>query len=198
MVSVTAATEVVTLARALAGTGHPRGCRLRAGRSNLRLLYSEIIQNLAGLVGGGGAHPPQLVVQEAVYAGLLSGGRLGMLGLRDEEVGCVMRAYGAIAVGRVVFSQDWLALAGIRARGNDYRVLELLAQGFRDAEAIVRPRAWTSSQRCALEAALDASGLRRRVVLPSIRHLLGNALASVPGAVWIESSEWMMSLYRLT
>jgi hypothetical protein len=149
-----------------------------------RMLYGEILFNLFALKVGSKVVPPRLVLQNAVYRGLIASGHLSLVG-GMEVLADVATAYTVSELTIAAFDVDWLQLAIMRVRGIDSDSLEVLAARFRDAEQAMRTTAWNDEQRKRIEEQLEANEALIPVVRASLSTRLQSAGLSVPGSLLV-------------
>jgi hypothetical protein len=115
------------------------------------LVYLEIAYNLAALQSYAAATTAvPLLVASAEWE--RHSQRLVAI-MREEEVARVAALYIQLSAFRVVFAQKWYNMAVLRLKDGDLRVLKILFEAFRDAEAALRPALWTGKRLEGLSAA---------------------------------------------
>jgi len=127
----------------------------REAQSAARLIYLEISYNIAAVQSYAGATSAvPLLVASGEWE--RHSQRLVAI-LREEEIARVASPYIQLSAFRVVFAQTWYNMAVLRLKDGDLRVLRILFEAFRDAEAALRPALWTGKRLKGLAAGAPKS-----------------------------------------
>ena len=142
----------------------------REAQSAARLIYLEIVYNIAALQSYAAA---TTAVPLLVASGEWERHSQRLVAImREEEIARVASPYIQLSAFRVVFAQKWYNMAVLRLKDGDLRILKILLEAFRDAEAALRPAVWTGKRLEGLTAAGASKGdsfkprpWRRRLLL---------------------------------
>jgi len=148
----------------------------REAQSAARLIYLEIAYNIAAVQSYAAA---TTAVPLLVASGEWERHSQRLVAImREEEIARVASPYIQLSAFRVVFAQKWYNMAVLRLKDGDLRVLKILFDAFRDAEAALRPSLWTGKRLEGLTAAGAPKGdpFKRR----PLRGRLLLALTDVP------------------
>ncbi len=130
----------------------------RVPRRALAPLYYEILYNMTALWFVQRLRPPTLIVTRVVWTTGQPQSFLGQL-FNPAEIGMISSPYLQVDTYDWFFKQQPLFLVLPRFTGDDQRMIERVAQSFRDAEALMRPKIFSKRQRERLSKYLSESGV---------------------------------------
>ena len=158
--------------------------RMRS-RKRAALLYAEILYNLASLNNVQKMTPPQLLVSRTIWTAVVRNPDYFAGILNPIEIAALAGPYLHLETLDRLLRQEPVSLMWPRLKGLDQTAIEAVAEQFREAEKLVRKRAFSPKVRKRLDRSETLQGLHEVPDRQGRWMRVHGAAASLPLSYWL-------------
>jgi hypothetical protein len=151
-------------------------------RKRAALLYAEVLYNLALLTGAQRLRPPRLLASRRIWDAVIQNPDYLSGILAPLELAALAGAYMHLETVDRLLSDEPLTLLHPRLKGEDQVAIEGLTKVFREAELVLRRRAFDRGTQKRLAASTSLKALHEIPTKQPLLHRVQGGAASMPSS----------------